>query len=70
MTSPIKIYGIGCNWTERYAVLYKEKLCEVGFEVKLLKVNGESYVAYSYRTFTNEELDLLLKGIFGENDET
>lgn len=70
MTSPIKIAGIGCQWTEHYAKLYKEKLCEVGFEAKIMYLRGDYYVSYSYRAFTTEELNKLVKEIFGEeNDE-
>lgn len=70
MTNPIKIAGLGSDWTERYAKLYKEKLCEVGFEAKILNISGRFYVVYSYRIFTTEEIDNLLKELFGEkNDE-
>lgn len=69
-TSPIKIAGLGCNWDERYAMLYKEKLCEVGFHAKTLKIEDGFYVAYSYRSFTFEEIQVTLNEILGEeNDE-
>ena len=51
-------------------MLYKEKLCEVGFYAKTLKIEDGFYVAYLYRSFTSEEIQVTLNGILGEeNDE-
>ena len=65
MTQPIKISGVGCEWTSEEALFNKNKLCEVGFCAKLLYVNGHYYVLYSYTDFTNEEATELLNKAFG-----
>lgn len=69
MTKPIRIAGIGCNWDEGYARLYKNKLCDVGFEVRILNRKMGYFVAYSYRSFTAEEADALLKITLGEEND-
>lgn len=67
MIHPVKIFGIGCEWTNEEALFNKNRLCEVGFSAKLLYVNGHYYVLYSYRDFTKEEaIEILNKALEGK----
>lgn len=69
MIKHIKIAGIYSNWTEEYANIYKEKLCEHGFESKVIMHEKKFYVAYSHRIFSKKEINKLIIKLFGEQDE-
>jgi hypothetical protein len=69
MKSPIKIAGIGCSWDFSYALLYKDKLCEVGYCAKILYVKEAHHVAYCYREFTSSEAESLIIDIFRKEEK-
>jgi len=71
MNNSIKIAGLGLGWSKEYAWTYKELMCEVGFQSKVIESNGGFFVAYSHKSFTIRESIEILEFISKEEtDET
>lgn len=63
--NPVKVAGIFCCWSQEYAQSYKNKLCENGFFAKVLCYEGDFYVAYCYRSFSNLECEKAVSELLG-----
>ena len=59
-SNPIKIAGLGANWTKEYAVLFKNKLNELGFHARVVNESDRFLVLYCYRDFDIEEGEKIL----------
>ena len=56
----IKIAGLGLQWTDKYAILYKDALIDMGYETRIIKTESQCCVAYCSVPFeVNEALDML-----------
>ena len=56
----IKFAGLVSKWDLTYAKTYVEKLYEIGFLAKPIKIGDAFIVAYSHRNFTKPDAELAL----------
>jgi hypothetical protein len=66
---PIKIAGIGLDWTVNFAQIYKDFLIELGYEAKIIELPDKRgiLVAYSVISFSRSEAIKVLESLTSDD---